>query len=284
MAVTELEAVSETLFLPLYALALESRAARPILIDREAVQITEELNRTFATSDRRLHRKLARGRFPRTAVTTVALRIRHFAQVVTTCLEREPEGIIVSLGCGLSNRRSRVDNGTMRWVGLDLPAVIQLRQRYFEDTERFRSIAKSVLEFDWMDRLPDEPGEHFLFVAEGLFPYLPEDGLRDLVTELHRRFPGAELVAEFASRKVARLMSGRLGRGKLRRRFGLSDDVWFHSGLTDPREPETWAEGIKLLDEWCYFDESEPRIDWMRPFTRLEVVGRALFVARYRLG
>ena len=284
MAVTELEAVSETLFLPLYALALESRAARPILLDREAVQITEELNRTFATSDRRLHRKLARGRFPRTAVTTVALRIRHFDQVVTTFLEREPEGIIVSLGCGLSNRRSRVDNGTMRWVGLDLPAVIQLRQRYFEDTERFRSIAKSVLEFDWMDRLPDEPGEHFLFVAEGLFPYLPEDGLRDLVTELHRRFPGAELVAEFASRKVARLMSGRLGRGKLRRRFGLSDDVWFHSGLTDPREPETWAEGIKLLDEWCYFDESEPRIDWMRPFTRLEVVGRPLFVARYRLG
>lgn len=284
MAVTELEAVSETLFLPLYALALESRAARPILIDREAVQITEELNRTFATSDRRLHRKLARGRFPRTAVTTVALRIRHFDQVVTTFLEREPEGIIVSLGCGLSNRRSRVDNGTMRWVGLDLPAVIQLRQRYFEDTERFRSIAKSVLEFDWMDRIPDEPGEHFLFVAEGLFPYLPEDGLRDLVTELHRRFPGAELVAEFASRKVARLMSGRLGRGKLRRRFGLSDDVWFHSGLTDPREPETWAEGIKLLDEWCYFDESEPRIDWMRPFTRLEVVGRPLFVGRYRLG
>ena len=284
MAVTELEAVSETLFLPLYALALESRAARPILLDREAVQITEELNRTFATSDRRLHRKLARGRFPRTAVTTVALRIRHFDQVVTTFLEREPEGIIVSLGCGLSNRRSRVDNGTMRWVGLDLPAVIQLRQRYFEDTERFRSIAKSVLEFDWMDRLPDEPGEHFLFVAEGLFPYLPEDGLRDLVTELHRRFPGAELVAEFASRKVARLMSGRLGRGKLRRRFGLSDDVWFHSGLTDPREPETWAEGIKLLDEWCYFDESEPRIDWMRPFTRLEVVGRPLFVGRYRLG
>ena len=284
MAVTELEAVSETLFLPLYALALESRAARPILIDREAVQITEELNRTFATSDRRLHRKLARGRFPRTAVTTVALRIRHFDQVVTTFLEREPEGIIVSLGCGLSTRRTRVDNGTMRWVGLDLPAVIQLRQRYFEDTERFRSIAKSVLEFDWMDRLPDEPGEHFLFVAEGLFPYLPEDGLRDLVTELHRRFPGAELVAEFASRKVARLMSGRLGRGKLRRRFGLSDDVWFHSGLTDPREPETWAEGIKLLDEWCYFDESEPRIDWMRPFTRLEVVGRPLFVGRYRLG
>ena len=284
MAVTELEAVSETLFLPLYALALESRAARPILIDREAVQITEELNRTFATSDRRLHRKLARGRFPRTAVTTVALRIRHFDQVVTTFLEREPEGIIVSLGCGLSNRRSRVDNGTMRWVGLDLPAVIQLRQRYFEDTERFGSIAKSVLEFDWMDQLPDDPGERFLFVAEGLFPYLPEDGLRDLVTELHKRFPGAELVAEFASRKVARLMSGRLGRGKLRRRFGLSDDFWFRSGLTNPREPETWAEGIKLLDEWCYFDESEPRIDWMRPFTRLEVVGRPLFVGRYRLG
>jgi O-methyltransferase involved in polyketide biosynthesis len=283
MAVPELEAVSETLFLPLYALALEARAAWPILIDREAVQITGELNRTFASSDRRLYRKLARGRFPSTAVTTIALRIRHFDRVVTTFLEREPDGIIVSLGCGLSTRRSRVDNGTMRWVDLDLPAVIQLRQCYFEDTERFRSIAKSVLELDWMDQLPDDPGERYLFVAEGLFPYLPEDGIRDLVTELHRRFPGAELVAEFASRKVARLMSGRLGRGKLRRRFGLSDDVWFHSGLADPHEPEEWADGVTFLDDWCYFDESERRLNRLRPFTRLEVVRRPLFVARYRL-
>ena len=104
------------------------------------------------------------------------------------------------------------------------------------------------------------------------------------MTELRRRFPGAKLVAEFASRKVSRLMSGRLGRGKLRRQFGLSDDVWFRSGLSNPREPEEWADGVTFLDDWCYFDESEPRIDRMRPFARLEVVGRALFVARYRLG
>ena len=280
----DLEAVSETLFLPLYALALESRAGHPVLIDRESVRLTEELNQTFADSDRRLYRKLARGRFPKTAVTTVALRIRHFDQVVAAFLEREPDGTVVSLGCGLSNRRSRVDNGTMRWLDIDLPAAMELRRSYFEDTERFRSIAKSVLEFDWMDQLADAPGERFLFVAEGLFPYLPEDGIRDLVTELQRRFPGAELVAEFASRKVVRLMSGRLGRGKLRRRFGLSDDVWFQSGLSDPHEPEEWAEGITFLNDWCYFDESEPRLNRMRPFTRLEVVGRPLFVARYRLG
>lgn len=284
MAATDLEAVSETLFLPLYALALESRAAQPILVDLEAVRLTEKLNRTFATSDRRLYRKLARGRFPRAAITTVALRIRHFDQVVSTFLEWNPNGIIVSLGCGLSNRRARVDNGTMRWFDLDLPAAMELRRSYFEDTERFRSIAKSVLEFEWMDRLPDDRGDQFLFVAEGLFPYLPEDGIRGLVTELRRRFPGAELVAEFASRKVVRLMSGRLGRGKLRRRFGLSDDVWFHSGLADPHEPEEWADGVTFLDDWCYFDESEPRLNRLRPFTRLEVVRRPLFVARYRLG
>ena len=284
MSTTDLEAVSETLFLPLYALALESETKSPILIDREVVRLTQELNRTFAGSDTRLYRKLARGRFPKTAITTVTLRIRHFDQVVAAFLDREPDGIVVSLGCGLSNRRSRVDNGTMRWFDLDLPAVIQLRKSYFEDNRRYHSIATSVLEFDWMHQLPDDPGHRFLFVAEGLFPYLPEDGLRDLVTRLRRRFPGAEMVAEFACRKVVRLMSGRLGRGKLRRRFGLSEDVWFHSGLSEAREPEDWADGIRLLDEWCYFDESEPRLDWMRPLSRVEVVGRPLFVARYRLG
>ncbi len=284
MRTPDLEAVSETLFLPLYALALESGTENPVLIDLEVVRLTQELNRTFANSERGLYRRLARGRFPKTARTTIALRIRHFDQVVAAFLDREPGGIVVSLGCGLSNRRSRVDNGTMRWFDLDLPAVIQLRMSCFGDTRRYRSLATSVLEFDWMDQLPEDPGERFLFVAEGLFPYLPEDGIRDLFTELRRRFPGAELLAEFASQKVVRLMSGRLGRGKLRRRFGLSADVWFQSGLSEAREPEDWADGIRLLDEWCYFDESEPRLDWMRPLTRLESIGRPLFVARYRLG
>ena len=49
----DIEAVSETFYLPLYALALESRADRPIVLDQEAVRLTENLNETLASSEKR---------------------------------------------------------------------------------------------------------------------------------------------------------------------------------------------------------------------------------------
>ena len=48
---------------------------------------------------------------------------------------REPDGIVVSLGCGLDNRRRRIDNGLVV-VQLDLPEVIKLRRRFLPETER----------------------------------------------------------------------------------------------------------------------------------------------------
>ena len=68
------EAISETLFLPLYALALESQRDDPILADQGAVALTRALNRSFAGSDLPLHRRLVSGDLPATLVTTMALR------------------------------------------------------------------------------------------------------------------------------------------------------------------------------------------------------------------
>lgn len=284
MTQSELEAVSETLFLPLYVLAVESQRKHGIICDDEAVAITQKLNAAFAGSNKRIHRNLARGHLPKTLVTSVALRIRHFDQVVGAFLEREPGGVVVSMGCGLSTRRGRVDNGLVRWLDVDLPAVIALRRQHLPDGERFRSIGASVLDHDWMANVPHDNGARHLFMAEGLFMYLAPEAVRSLVCALARQFGGAELVAEVSNQRVVQLASGWLGRGKLRRQFGLSHDVWFRSGLTHPREMESWADGIRLLDDWNFFDEDEPRLNWMRPFARWELFGRAQYVVRYRLG
>jgi methyltransferase (TIGR00027 family) len=280
----ELAPVSETAFLPLYALALESRAERPIVSDPEAVRLTERLDQLFATSPVRIHRVLARGDLPQTMVTTVSLRIRHFDELARDFLRRQPGGVVVELGAGLSARGRRADDGAVRWFALDLPPIIELRSRYLPDTERLRSIAADVLEPGWLEQLPHEPGERFLFLAEGLFMYLEPADVRALVARLRERFPGAELAAEFANARVARLAASRLGRGKMRRQFGLSQDVWFRSGLTEAREVQRWAPGVALLGEWTHFDEDEPRLGWMRWLARWELFGRSMFVARYRLG
>lgn len=280
-----IEALSETLFLPLYSLALESQAQHPIIVDDGAVELTRRLNEFFAGSDKRIHKRLAKGRLPKTLVITMAMRVRHFDRYVTEFLQRQPDGIVVNLGCGLDDRRRRVDNGRVRWYDLDLPEVIDLRRRFLPETDRFRFIASSVLEFAWLDELPDEPGEKFLFVAEGLLMYLPSDGVRALVTNLLEKYPGSELVAEVANTKIVRIMQGRLGRGKFRRNFGLSEDVVYHFGLKESREMEGWAPGLTFVDDWTYWDEGEPKLGWMRLFARWwPLFHWVQWTVHYRLG
>jgi methyltransferase (TIGR00027 family) len=279
-----LAAVSETLFVPLYALALESQRPNPIMVDQGAVDLTRRLNAYFADSDKRLFRRLAQGRLPGTLLTSMALRIRQYDRYATAFLERQPDGIVVSLGCGLDDRRRRVDNGCMRWYDVDLPEVIAFRRQFLSETARMRFIASSVLDFGWLEELPGDPGDRFLFLAEGLFMYLPPDGVRSLVTTLHARYPGAELVAEVANRSTVRMMQSRLGRGKFRRQFGLTEDVVYQFGIDDSRELESWAPGIMFLDDWTYFDESEPKLGWMRLFARWPLFRQAQWTVHYRLG
>lgn len=280
----DITAVSETLFLPLYALALESRRPDPIIVDDEAVALTQRLNERFAASDRRLFQRLAAGRLPGTLLTTVSLRIRHFDRVVREFLEREPDGVVVSLGCGLDDRRRRVDNGRVRWFDLDLPEVIEFRRAWLSETDRMRFIGRSVLDHSWMDELPDEPGSRFLFIAEGLFMYLPPDDVRALVVALRERFAGAELLCELASDWAVAQMQSRFGRGKMRRQFSLSHDVFFEFGVASGHDIEAWAEGIELIDAWNYYEDDEPKLRFMALFARMDRIRWLQWVGRFRLG
>jgi methyltransferase (TIGR00027 family) len=279
-----LEAVSETLFLPLYDLALESQRPNPVMVDQGAVDLTRQLNACFAGSEKPLFRRLSQGRLPGTLLTSMALRIRQYDRYVARFLDRQPDCVVVSLGCGLDDRRWRVDNGRVRWYDVDLPEVIAFRRKFLSETERMRFIGSSVLDLGWLEELPGDPGDRFLFLAEGLFMYLPPDGVCSLVTTLYARHPGAELVAEVASRRIVRMMQSRLGRGKFRRRFGLTEDVVYQFGIDDSRELESWAAGITLLDDWTYFDESEPKLGWMRLLARLPLFRQAQWTVHYRLG
>ena len=280
----QISAVSETLFLPLYSLALESQRSNPIMVDEGAVELTRQLNTYFAHSDKRLFRRLAKGKLPGALLTSMSMRIRHYDRDVDEFLSREPDGVVVNLGCGLNDRRRRCDNGRARFYDLDLPEVIALRRRFLAESDRMHFIASSVLDFDWLDELPAEPGHAFLFVAEGLFMYLPPEGVRALVTTLSERFPGAELIAEIASTQAVRMLNSPFGRGKYKRQFSLSENVVYTFGMDTPRDMERWAPGIEFLDQWTYFDEDEPKLGWYRWFGKSKMARSIQYTVRYRLG
>lgn len=278
--------ISETLLIPLYARARETLSKNPIINDRKAVEIIEQLNPVFATSASPLHRQLAKGKIRRTANTKLtaflALRTRRFDRYCQEYLQHTPKGIIVELGCGLSSRFSRIDNGAVEWYDLDFPEVIAIRNRFFPQTARNHPIASSVLDFQWINLIAPTQN-HVLFIAEGLLMYLYEAEVRSLVLELQRRFPGCELVCEMENSFVIDILRKERWKKKFQWDHHLGPEATLHFGIREGNELECWGTGIRFLDEWTIFDDHEKKLGWMNLLAFSKRLRKAQWVIHYQL-
>ncbi|MGC4116562.1 MAG: class I SAM-dependent methyltransferase [Myxococcales bacterium] len=276
--------VSGTLLLTLHARALESRSKQPVLKDPKAVEIARALEPVLRDSPVPIHQRLARGKLPGKLPVTMSLRARAFDRLTTAWLAEHPAGAVVSLGCGLDSRFERIDDGKARWFELDLPDVIEVRRRFYAEGPRRKFLARSALDVSWMEELREFKGQPILILAEGLFMYLDEKSLTALVSALRREFPGSTLVCELANRWIVERMERPWMRRKFQRQLGIGKEAAFSFGVRDARELEAWAEGVRLVHEWSYFDEKEPKLGWFAWFAGLDFIRRLQWTAVYRLG
>jgi O-methyltransferase involved in polyketide biosynthesis len=173
--------------------------------------------------------------------------------------------VVVHIGCGLDSRFERVDNGQVEWYDLDLPDVIALRRKFIGDEgKRYHLLGGSAFDSAWIDQVSVHRQRPFLFMAEGVLMYFEKAQVKSLVLMLRDHFPGAELVIDAFSPFLVRGNNLRLSITK----FGAR----YHWGTWRGQELERWGDGIRLLDEWGYFDRPEPRLHpfrWMGPIFRL---------------
>lgn len=54
-------------------------------------------------------------------------------------------------------------------------------------------------------------------------------------------------------------------------------------GLAEGKELKQWYLGIRLMNEWFYFDQPEPRLRWCRLVKWLTPISKARIV-QYKLG
>ncbi len=129
----------------------------------------------------------------------VTVRAMIFDWWVRQFLAEHPDGTVVELGTGLNTRFERTDNGRAHWIDLDLPDTIELRRRFFEDTDRRQMIAASLLDEDWLAAVGQRPGPYF-FVSEGVLVYLREQDVTGALARIAGRFPGAMLAFDTYTR------------------------------------------------------------------------------------
>lgn len=218
----ELGTIQETMLLTLADRAVDARKKRSILQDAKAVEILESIDHPLARSG-----GLHQGTVTRTAIYDSLLR---------GFLDRHPAGTVVEIGSGLNTRFERVDNGQVSWIDLDLPDSIEVRRKFFADTDRRRMLAGSVLDNDWYDTVAGLPGP-YLFVSEGVLTYLPREDVDRALAKIAGRFPGATIVFDTYSRKTLEGANRLVDKGKTDARL-----VW---SCEDPREFESL--GITLV-------------------------------------
>lgn len=173
-----LEGVSETALLTLHQRATE--AARPdgVIEDPMAIMLRDNIDYDYPD-------------FGRTHQAT-ALRAGVFDDACREYLRRHPRATVVALADGLQTTFWRVDNGSMRWLSVDLEPIVRLRRELLPASDRLSYCAQSALDYSWMDLVEDTDG--VLITAEGLFQYLDRAAVFDLIAACARRFPGGWLV------------------------------------------------------------------------------------------
>ena len=195
----------------------------------------------------------------------IILRSREFDRYARDYLRRHPKAVVVHIGCGFDSRFERVDNGEVEWYDLDLPHVIDLRRKSIGDeVGRYHLLSCSVLDSASLEAVKVYYSRPFLFLAETVFVYSIEAQVKLLVLTLRDHFPGAELVFD-----GWRPFEVWLGNSYLSSSSFAGLMRW---GFWRGQKLEGWGDGIRLLDEWGYFDRPEPRLHafrWMAPIFRL---------------
>jgi O-methyltransferase involved in polyketide biosynthesis len=176
----ELGDVQRTLFFPLLARARETGRRHPLLRDPRAAELVRAIDFDPATYDQGI------------MSFVVLVRTMIFDWWVSQFLAAHPDGTVVELGTGLNTRFERTDNGSVHWIDLDLPDTIEVRRRFFADTERRQMIAASLAGEDWLADVARRPGPYF-FVSDGVLVYLREDDVAGTLSRIAARFPDAML-------------------------------------------------------------------------------------------
>jgi O-methyltransferase involved in polyketide biosynthesis len=236
-----LKGVPETLLIALYARHLESQRDDAIVRDPEAGEILQRLGLDVSKFSKMSSAQLG-----------VAVRTEVIDEAVCAYLDRRSHAVIVNLGAGLCTRFSRVDDGCLRWIDVDLPEVEPFWRRAFEGTARRELIVGSILESAWLERLDGVDPGRLLFVAEGVLIYFSHDEATSLLARLAERFPGAEVVFDTVGPVVARTsaLHAAVSRTGARYRWGITSLERLEEGNSRLRLEESVQYLERHQDRW----------------------------------
>lgn len=158
--------LANTLFIPLTMKALENRKKNGLFKDQQADDIVTKLKIPLPNME-----LIQKG----TQIGT-AVRVKTLDQQLENFLQNHPDGVVITLGCGLDNRLLRLKKTSTRALNIDLPEVIEVREKYVKEVSNM-VINKgfSILESQCFEYIKEKYRySPKIFIAEGILLYFNE--------------------------------------------------------------------------------------------------------------
>jgi methyltransferase (TIGR00027 family) len=249
-----LAGIPETLLISVWARAAATEEAEAIVRDEKAVEMVSQIDYDFS-------------RFGESRLTRLGVAIRTVLldNALSAFLQDHPDAVVINLGAGLDTRRTRMKCEDIDWYEIDVPEAIELRRRFFVETDRYHFIAQSMFDLSWIAKV-NASGRPVLFLAEALFMFFPEEELKPFFRELAECFPGSEMLFEM----LGPLMVGKSKHQETLKK--IDSEAEFMWGLKNSRDMESWHPGIRFVEEWNYCDYHKKRWGLFGIIARLPLV------------
>lgn len=276
-----LSGVSETALITLRARVIESQKEQPVIHDKAGVELLERIRSRLPTEvrqrvlDMELRPSLARH---------IALRARKYDSYAREFIQQHPRALVVSLGCGFDTRYWRVSDEPWRYIEVDLAEVIAFKKQLLADPVEYPMIGCSVLEDRWIEEIRAIQDQEVLFLAEGLFMYLPKQPVEHLFHKLSETFTRSQIVFEVVTDKYTRGLWKKLVESKIKRATGTGAGSSYQFGLREAQEIESYGKHIRVMDEWSYFEDPDIKPGFLRLFRHMRAMTRAQWTIRASIG
>ncbi|HDD0308877.1 class I SAM-dependent methyltransferase [Staphylococcus aureus] len=244
-----LDGIPESMLIPLIARAKEYEYEKPIIKDALSKKIFDGLDDMYknVTCD---------------DMSQIGISIRSvIIDSVTKRLIKDNKNlIVVNIGCGLDTRFHRFNKEKISWIDLDVPESIEIRKTFFKETDSYKMIAKSMLDYSWIEDVKNykffNSKSNILFIFEGVLMYFDESVMTKLLHTIIKKFGDHNLTfaIEFCSTTIANNTKRHKSVSK------LSSQPVFKYGYNDLNElDKVLPNKMKVINEYNYFDYHKKR-------------------------
>ncbi len=197
----KLGGISASMLGCLWGRAQLSKEYSSLFYDAKAVELVERIDYDFSASDMpfedimfNISRKV---NLPEFGLFTI--RAKQFDDKVKAYIAEHAYASVINIAAGLDTTFYRVDNGTIHWYDLDLPAVIDIRKQLLPEPDRVTYIAKSLLDPSWCKDIKHTEDGVFM-IAGGVLGWFNKSEVEQFFLMLADNFPDGEIVFDAMSR------------------------------------------------------------------------------------